>query len=900
MKLLNMLTMKNLRLNRKRTTVTVIGIMLSVALISTVMHMALSFYTMILDYEVNYKGNYHVAYYQVPVEDIPDFYNNRAIETCSITQNIGYALLPESKNDYKPYAYVKAYTKTAFENLCMRLKEGRYPENENEILITTHLKTNGRVDYQVGDTITLNIGTRVRDGEELTQEYAYMLNSGEEIVNTTTRTYTIVGITERPASSVEGYEAPGYTMMTYMDEEAAEGAVDIFCLYNKEGMKDIYRVTAGILNVDPDAFDLICRANGGLSSEAENLSEEEWQALWEKIENIRYDYWTNDYLIMLETNPFGQDGEMASLGIMAMIACLIIVVTSVFCIKNSFDISITEKTRQYGMLRSVGATTGQIRKNVLYEAFLLGLVGIPLGLLLGAIATAILVQVCNYYLMDAIVMLTEGDRFRFVWSWWGTGISILLGVITIYLSAIRSAVRAARVSPIESIRGNGDIKLRAKKIRCPKWIVKLFGVGGEISYKNLKRNRKKYRTTIISITVSVLTFVALSYILQEMMNTAKADLKYSDYNLAVGFTLSNPTDYPEALKVTELDHIKRYSVIRGVEFYPEDLRYSTEYYDFEQAMTVEEENYSEYAHSIGLRVVGDKEYRAYLDRLGLIYDDMWDKLIVIDTTTRQNYTDINGDRLDFQGRVYSCEKGDMIHGYFTETSLKPFSSQEDRQFPYQFEVGYVTEEIPFGMKPYNYSGEHAIISDALFDSIVEDTSWCDILMDSDDADGLQDEIEEMITGLDYDMNNVAENVRMMKNLVTLIGIFLYGFIIVVTLIGVTTVFNTVTTNMELRKKEFAMLRSVGMTDREFSRMIRLETVFMGTKALVIGIPVGLLISFIMYVILEMKDQVPFRLPYPAILLSTFCVFLLIAGIMRYSMSKIEKQNTIETIRNENV
>lgn len=903
MKLLNMLTLKSLRLNRKRTTVTIIGIMLSVALISTVMNMVVSFYDMLVEYEITYKGNYHVVYYQVPAENLADFRNNRAIEACSITQDIGYAVLPESKNDYKPYVYVKAYTQAAFENLTMRLTEGRYPENENELLITTHIKTNGRVEYQIGDTITLDIGTRIRDGEELTQDNAYMLDSGEEIVNTTTRTYTVVGITERPPSSIESYEAPGYTVMTYMDDTVTDGVVDVFCLYTKEARKDLYRVTANILGIDPEAFDMIYRANDAFYTKADDLSEEEWQEVWEKVANSRYEYWTNDYLIMLETNPLGRDGEMVEIGIAAIIAMLIIVVTSVFCIKNSFDISITEKIRQYGMLRSVGATTRQIRKNVLYEALLLGVAGIPLGLLLGFAASAILVQVCNHYLQGAI---NYGMQFRFVIIWWTLGVSVLLGAVTIYLSALRSARRAARVSPIESIRNSGDIKIRANKLRCPRWIKRIFGVGGEISYKNLKRNRKKYRTTILSITISVLTFIALSFFIQEMMKAVESDLKYHDYNLSVSVVFGSQEEYPEVLQATRLDHIKRYSVIRAVTFHPTDLLYNEEYRDFTRLTTgvlgpmMDMQEVNDYASNLSVYVVGEEEYRAYLKRLNLNYDDMWDKLIVIDTTTRENYPDSVGEMHDFQGRVYSCEKGDVINGHFDSTELSSFSAEDNQEIPYQFEVGYVTEELPLGMETYNYSGESAIISDTLYDSLKDGVRWCGIFYDSDDPDALQDELDEMLFGFNYSINNIAENARMMRNLITLIGIFLYGFIIVVTLIGVTTIFNTVTTNMELRRKEFAMLRSVGMTDHEFSRMIRLETVFMGTKALLFGIPIGLILSFLMYAILEMEDHVPFRPPYLAILAAVVSVFLLIAGIMRYSMSKIGRQNTIETIRNENI
>ena len=214
-------------------------------------------------------------------------------------------------------------------------------------------------------------------------------------------------------------------------------------------------------------------------------------------------------------------------------------------------------------------------------------------------------------------------------------------------------------------------------------------------------------------------------------------------------------------------------------------------------------------------------------------------------------------------------------------------------------VGYLTDKKPFGFK--NMPGPFIILSDEYFNSNFE-PNIIEAYFDSTNADKLQDDME-LVFKQDEEyihINNNAENVRIMRNLFTLIGIFLYGFIIVITLIGVTNIFNTITTNMELRKQEFAMLRSVGMTNKEFRRMIRLETLFMGLKALFFGIPIGIGLSYLIYYFLERESGLPYELPIKAIIIAVISVFLLISLIMKYSMSKINKQNIIETIRNENI
>ena len=154
-----------------------------------------------------------------------------------------------------------------------------------------------------------------------------------------------------------------------------------------------------------------------------------------------------------------------------------------------------------------------------------------------------------------------------------------------------------------------------------------------------------------------------------------------------------------------------------------------------------------------------------------------------------------------------------------------------------------------------------------------------------------------------DLTNVYdyEEARRTENaMVLVISIFLYGFIAVITLIAVTNIFNTITTNMNLRQKEFAMLKSIGMTKSEFSRMIKLESVFYGSKSLIIGIPIGIIGSYFVYKAFSEGMDMSYKLPITAIVLSIVFVFLIVGLIMKYSLDKINKQNIIETIRKENI
>ncbi|MBP3463527.1 MAG: ABC transporter permease [Clostridia bacterium] len=871
MNLLNKLTIKNLKLNKKRTIVTIIGIVLSVALITAVATMYSSLITSLIDFETLQKGNFHVAFYDVDLSDVKSFKNNRSIENIYITKNVGYAELRDSQNEYKPYIYIKEFTKEAFKNLSVKLVEGRLPENEDEIVIPTHLKTNGRVTLNVGDDITLSVGTRVsEDGDELTQSNPYVKEVPEKIVDTISKTYKIVGIIERPANNIEGYDAPGYTFITCTDENNLSGKVDAYTRYTRSGTKNYLNVTANILGVDEEIYSKLYSSN--------DISEQDLEKINKELEKTKYQTSINDYLILLETNPI-KDGPIAGLGTVVAIVCIIIVFTSVFCIKNSFDISITEKIKQYGMLRSIGATKKQIKKNVFYEATILGIIGIPIGLLCGFLASYILVLVSNYFLNE---MLSEGLGLRFDFSWIAVLVSVILGIVTIYFSALRSAKRAAKISPIDSIRNSADIKINAKKVKSPKIIKKLFGMGGEISFKNLKRNRRKYRTTVVSIVVSVFIFIALSYFMNLAFEAIKHQFNVSEYTLSLSiFVGDDEKTYNQVLGTTKLESIEEYSVFRQCVASKTNLKYSDEY----KKITSNGVDFPDDNETIEIVTVGNEEYRRFSKKLGIKYDDVKNKGILIDYVTISTYDEKNDKNIYNTVRVTDCNVGDSIEVVI-----------DDQKF--STNVGFITNEKPLGLQYYN--GVVILVSDEFYDSHINNNNWIEVYYKSNDADKLQDEIDEILKGYDYSINNVAENVRMMENFYTLLGIFLYGFIIVISLIGITNIFNTITTNMELRRQEFAMLKSVGMTTKEFNRMIRLESVFMGSKSLVIGVPIGIVLCMLIYHYLGKGEGLAFELPIASIIIAIIAVFILITCIMKYSISKINKQNTIDTIRNENI
>ncbi len=875
MNILNNLTKKNLKLNKKRTIVTIIGIILSVALITALSSLVVSFRKSLIYFEKMSRGNFHYGYLNVPYDDLKYFKNNPNIESYYVTGNIGYAELKESKNNSKPYIFVLGMNDYSLKNSGLQLIEGKLPENEGEIVIPDHLKTSGRVtSYNIGDTIKLTIGKRIFDGRELDQETIYygsddFKEDAETFEPSFEKEYKVVGIVERPSYNVEPYTAPGFTFITYLNDNNVS-SYNVYTRYTKVGIKNQYKVTANILGIDENLF---IKTKGG----SEPIDEETFDKLREELEKAKYEMVTNDYLVSLEYLSTG-DNTLNFLYTVAAIVTIIIIVTSVYCIKNSFDISITEKTKQYGMLRSVGATSKQIKRNVLYEAFILGIIGIPIGILSGLLASFILIQVSNY-LLGATIQI----KLIFSISFISIAISILLSILTIYLSAHKSARRASKISPITAIRNSGDIKIKSKKLKTPKFIKYIFGIGGVVSYKNLKRSRKKYRTTVISIIICVSVFIALYSFVNLAFRFIKVEMGEISYNINVNMYLTN--DKEKCITdISGLDSIKRYSVNKYYNFYV-DESYITE-------------NYKKYADIyknqafISLVSVSDLEYRDYLKKLNLSYNDAKDKGILINNSIINTYE--NEEQKKKETNMLNIKEGDKLNGdiiIYTD-------EKNDKKVSKNINIVKVTDIRPLGLENV-YMYPIIIVNENYVKDI--DANSVEMFIDSSNPDKLQDEIDKLLVTEEYNLNNMAKSAREMNSLYTLIAIFLYGFIAVIALIGITNIFNTITTNMELRSREFATLKSVGMTKKEFNRMIRLESFFYGMKSLLIGLPIGILLSYLIFKALTSGTLViKYQLPWGGIIISILAVFILIFFIMRYSINKINKQNVIETIRNENI
>lgn len=908
MNVFNKVTLESLKKNRTRTIVTIIGIMLSAAMICASTTLVSSMQNFVLRCAIHIDGDWYGAVYDAAYKDYEDIRDSDRVSSAAYAQVLGYAKI-DSANERKPYLYVLGGDVASgyFKTMPVHLILGTLPKDSTEIILPEHLTSNGKVNYKLGDTVTLDVGDRTLDGRRLGQDtpvYTYdsetqvEIMSGERLENTEPRTYTVVGIYERPA--FEDYAAPGYTALTAADTKSADQS-PIHCYFKLHKPAGVYDFMKEM----------------GYTQE------------------YRYAYNTR-VLLYSGTAPF--DSFLTAFYSLAAIIIALIVFGSVSLIYNAFSISVSERTRQFGLLSSVGATRKQLRRMVLFEALAVSIVGIPLGILVGIGGIG-------------ITLLLIGDKFfsivrvdipmRLCVSWQAVVIAAVIALVTVLISAWIPSKRATRVSAVEAIRQSMDIKVSGRPVRTSKLAYKLFGLPGVLAGKHYKRNRKKYRTTVVSLFMSIVLFVSATAFTDYMMESAEGGLASDQFDLIY----AAESDASSAMTPDELLDLlfSEQNVTGGTytkkQFLQGDISreyvtamYADRFADF--GMEREDAAPKELSISGYLYFVADAEFNRLLEKYNLKEADYYDRdkplgialdrNIELDRRLEKYVTldTLKGDGCVIEGLYYV-----EIDGYYRIDSridengnkVVLYQNRDNEsdiiELPYEESFAKYTlrsektiEEAPFFVSRSTPVAINMIYPYSMLESVVPEAAlnqFCNteyFLTSSDHAASFEN-LATMLTGNGLSSRQLfdyAANAETNRNVVTIIRVFAYGFIVLISLIAAANVFNTISTNISLRRREFAMLKSVGMTQEGFRRMMNCECLLYGSKALLLGLPVSCGITYLIYRAVTTAYETSFHLPWAAIGIAVLSVFLVVFATMMYSMSKVKKDNPIDALKNENL
>lgn len=847
MSILNKLTIKNLRLNKKRTIVTIIGIILSTALMVGIGLLFSSFQDLMIRDTISYNGRYEAKYNDVDLIKLNDIKNENF--TYFYEKPIGFSRI-ESSNEYKPYMYITSVNKEYFDEL--KLIEGDIPKNENEIVISNHVITNGEINYKVGDSVTFTYGSRNVDGEITLSNSDYV--EGETLDITNEATYKIVGIVER--SNFESYSACGYMAFT-LDVNNDKGNVNLYVMFNK---------------------------NKKIIKQSEELAKE--------LGYDDYISYNSTLLALYGESTYGN--IMSTMVSMMTIMLALVSIGCIIVIYNSFAISVMERKKEFGLLSSVGATRRQLSHTVFFEAVIVGIIGIVLGIVGAYIGIGCVVLVINNLISDILeykLYLVTNPLFIII--------PVVFMILVIGVSAFLPSRRASKVSPIEAIRQNDDIKINKKKIRTSKLINKLFGVEGEIALKNIKRNKKKYRVTIVSLFISIVLFISFSSYMNYTLNTASSVMGEVPYDYQISYFGDDTNNDKEALdKINEI--VKSSDVKEYVSYGVGNLSiignytYSDEYLDFYKSAYgddgIKALNNLKYQY-ISILVLDDNSYNKYKKLIGLDKDSV----ILLNKFRGVSYG--NNKRVNYNIPVINS--GDI------NIKICNFDNDEDttKYCNKNIDNIFVTNKSFDLIEEFSYMSDFKlIVNKKLYDSMFGvDTDYIQFNILSDNTNNIDKLTKELDKYSNVNYTNIKEAMKQANNMILVVKILMYGFISLVTLIGVTSVFNTISTSMALRKREFAVLRSIGLTNRGFNKILFFESLFFGMKSLLFAIPVSIGVTILIhYSLADMMSISTIIIPWKYIIISIVSVFVIVLLTMMYSTSKIKKHNIIEQIREENI
>ena len=867
MNLYTALTLRYLKENKKRTIVTIIGIILSTALICGIGNI----YNSLMDYQVRKtvesNGNFHATFYDVQKKDLSKVTKSAGISKYAYSENLDFG----KYNDEKFLLDIKSYDKEAFDGYQISLKEGKLPTNNKEIVLSEDSLI--LRNKKIGDTITLNVGKRVTsEGDSLTGPG---ISDDEKLIDTHKEEYKIVGIINKPGFE---YGKQVTTAITYLDINTMKDKESVNVSIKSNKPKEIYDIAAVIAK--------------NLGWKTEKLYGDEGSSYYNNDNNIYHEnLHFNEHLLRLQSAS-AYDNINGSIDKIIILVTSLVIICTIATVYNAFSISISERKKQFGILNSIGATKAQTTKLVLMEAFIVSVIGIPMGLIAGTFAIDVVFKIIGSFYKSSII----GELgLRVVYSPTVIILSAIIVMITILISAILPAIQATKISPLEAIKNSSNLKIG--KVKDSKIVRALFKAEGVLAYKNLRRNKKKFRITLFSLIISVVIFISFSGFMTLFINANKVQFGQSNYDLQLYSNSIMDKNSLEELK--NIDGVNRLSVENnyGMGIYVPENKINKENEDLINSSgylsTEKVDNKTVYdIVNCSTRLPGDFE----ISKINL-KEGSFDKKEAIKENgvilVRKSYYEEPGKKYELELTKYKV--GDTVKGYTVE-----YDGDKEIRKEIDLKIMAITDDIPTGSFNYNYMGLDFITYDEVGKKFGFNTDTTGIYVNTNREENTRNAVKDIANQYGYNVIDKMEEIKSVEDTLMVMQIFVYGFVTVISLVSITNIVNTISTNINLRKRELAIIKSIGVTPGGFNKMIYLESLLYGALSLIYGIPLGIALVMLMNFILGDVINVGLVLPWNAMIICVIGVFVITFISSYIPIKKINKENIIENIRQESI
>ena len=832
------ITLKYLKKNKKRTLLTIIGIIISLSLISGVGFLGLSFNEYMYNRAIDNNGDYEFGFSNVDKDVVNILRNDVDLKNVGVFSNVGlgkYVLEDKDENSIyiteQDETYSTKITKTI-------LTEGDYPKNSNELILNNKTK----------DYLGINLGDNIKLREVQFDE------NGNEVLTNNYKTYKIVGFLQEQFEIGEGV----FSGETFLDnlEDNKEYNV-FFTVINNKNKTKLVNEKFDNLNLD---------------------------------RNFNYINVNNDLLALIGESEY--TGINTVVKVVVVFVLLIIILATIFLIYNAINISVTERMTQFAILRSIGATPKQISNIVIKEGLAMCLLSIPFGIVFGFLGVWTTVKIMNIKITN---LLGTGQLIiRFHLS--VILFPLILGMTTIFMATYGPAKKAGKVSPISFIKGNTE----NEKIKYynGNLIRRIFGVEGWIAYKNIRKNSKRFTVTILSLSISLIMFITFTTLNMKRIS----ELDYIKKNTLMQGKVER---YESINKDKIKEEIKSIDGISDI--YTISMQYVSYLYLDGDIIT---EDYKNYRYN-GLNTVNNELIEGA--QIEGYSDEALNKLEVENGLKNNEVILVNSFvRYTNEGQLENVNFANIKEGEFikiAKSSIEEYDDtfneelnkdKKDNNF-IEFKVKKIINKSPFD---YDYSSTFKIIMNYdEFTKLYDENYYTTIgfryknINDKKQVENIIKKIDIIAeeNGLNFDdINKETQENEEMWNVV---NVFVYGFIIMVALIGIVNIGNTISLNILLKKREFGTLGTIGMSNNQLSKMVLLEGIlhgiFSSIVAGIISIPLVLLSVRVVSYGFTISNKIYWQPFVIGFLINLFVV--LIASLI--PLNKLKKMNLVETIRN---
>ena len=879
------LALRHLKQNKTRSVLTVLGITISVVMLTVIFTCATSFAHYYGERAINTNGNWHF-FVKTDYESAKKY-----LLSDSSLKDIGFEKdLSSEEQSYKIYSDKANYlrTGTIYQGDAQYIKDtvtckydGALPKSDNEIMVEQSLIKNNGLELKIGDEIKIAVGSRLK-GDFVILPVMGDYQFGERFEKEKDETFKVVGILHNNEPTERGAIIRGMSDLKSKNL-VAYGKIKKITPFSYIKINGIY-----------DKFGFTKKKR------AFNVGE-------------NTGFLNSRLAFSIDKNDLPQVLKLTAIGIVVF---AVIFVSSFAMIYNSFALSVGEQIKYLGMLSSVGATRKQKKKTLYFEGAILGGIGIILGIVLGLLTTFISQSAMNAKIMTIMEGYNDNIKYSTHISLWVLCLIVILAALTVFVSIISPVQKAARITAIDAIRKTDEIK-RKGKIRTPFIITKLFGFEGDIAFKNLRRNGRKSRTIIACICICAVLFLSCNYFCEIFKEASNLDYELP-YQLTFQYSAESKAQLEKARNYLKTNkRVKRfysiweawYSILRGdINPYDNsrlyDMSFQNESIFVDKYKFIATQDITYTAH-----LLDDEDFNALCKKNGIDYKKYYSpdkdgsiKTIVINGIDRNDEPIFNNNLL---GKTIGCydidsekterenkrdENGNQVYFYYKTgcTSIYKFCD-------------FIKYDKDNPICNLDSSGVAFYAPKCVYDKYSDDDSfYFDYGIETDEPYKVEKELKDYLSENEAE-GDVYNNYNWMmkeKSIISAVQFLSYAFILLITLITVFNIINTMTAQIAGRKKELAMLKSVGMTPKEFKKTLIFESMFYGLFGLLFGVPLSLVINRVVGYIISKDNPIPFSVNIWLYLIACVAVFVIIGLTMIYSLKLIKNNSIIDSLKDD--